>query len=119
MTGARSMQRLFVYGTLAPGRANAHVLAGIDGRWEEASVTGKRYAEGWGVALGFPGLVLDPQGEQVAGFLFSSEQLGAYWARLDEFEGEGYERVVARVKRSDGSWVDAYLYELKDMSPPA
>ena len=39
------MQRLFVYGTLAPGRANAHVLTGIDGTWEEASVTGKRYAE--------------------------------------------------------------------------
>lgn len=119
MTGARSMQRLFVYGTLAPGRANAHVLTGIDGTWEEASVTGKRYAEGWGAALGFPGLVLDPQGEQVAGFLFSSEQLGVHWARLDEFEGEGYERVVAQVKRSDGSRVGAWLYELKDRSPPA
>ena len=91
MTGARSMQRLFVYGTLAPGRANAHVLAGIDGRWEEASVTGKRYAEGWGAALGFPGLVLDPQGEQVAGFKdlhtgkFEEVMLICSAADLDDF----------------------------------
>ena len=30
------INRLFVYGTLAPGRANAHVLADIPGTWEPA-----------------------------------------------------------------------------------
>lgn len=111
--------RLFVYGTLAPGRVNAHVLDGIDGEWEPATVTGQLFAEAWGAATGFPGLVLDSQGKAVAGFLFSSGQLAEHWARLDEFEGEGYERVVAQVKRSDGSLVDACVYELKDKTPPA
>jgi gamma-glutamylcyclotransferase (GGCT)/AIG2-like uncharacterized protein YtfP len=33
--------RLFVYGTLAPGRPNEHVFAEIPGRWEAATVKGK------------------------------------------------------------------------------
>lgn len=33
-------QRLFVYGTLGPGRANEHVLNEIGGSWEKASVHG-------------------------------------------------------------------------------
>lgn len=34
------MQRLFVYGTLAPGRENFAVVESIEGQWEEASVKG-------------------------------------------------------------------------------
>jgi gamma-glutamylcyclotransferase (GGCT)/AIG2-like uncharacterized protein YtfP len=30
--------RLFVYGTLAPGRPNEHVLADLGGTWEPAYV---------------------------------------------------------------------------------
>ena len=47
-------ERLFVYGSLAPGESNAHVLAGIDGTWEPATVTGTLHPEGWGATLGFP-----------------------------------------------------------------
>ena len=32
------MERLFVYGTLAPGRPNEHVLGEIEGSWEAATV---------------------------------------------------------------------------------
>jgi gamma-glutamylcyclotransferase (GGCT)/AIG2-like uncharacterized protein YtfP len=63
--------------------------------------------------MGYPGLHLDEQGDEVEGFLFSSENLSAHWAALDEFEGEAYERVLANVKLKDGSTVDAYLYALK------
>lgn len=108
------MQRLFVYGTLAPGRANAHVLEGIDGRWEEAAVTGKLYPAGWGAAQGFPGLVPDECGDEVRGFVFSSDQLAAHWQRLDDFEGEGYLRVLATVTRKDGSKIEAFLYALSE-----
>lgn len=104
--------RLFVYGTLAPGRPNEHVLANVPGEWEPATVTGTLLQEGWGAAAGYPGIVLDQQGGEVGGFLFSSQELAGHWARLDEFEGEGYERVVTRVKRTDGTVVDAYIYKL-------
>ena len=83
--------RLFVYGTLAPGRSNAHVLATVPGTWEPATVRGTLFPEGWGAALGYPGIVLSVEGGEVPGLIFSSPELPAHWARLDEFEGEGYE----------------------------
>jgi len=107
------IQRLFTYGTLAPGRSNAHVLEDMDGTWENASARGKLYSEGWGAALGYPGIVLGETDEQVSGFLFSSTQLPDHWERLDEFEGEGYQRVLTTVHLSNGSQVEAFIYELK------
>ena len=58
-------------------------------------------------------------GEEVQGLVFSSEQLAAHWSRLDEFEGEGYERVLTKARLQDGSVVDAYVYELSDRGLPA
>lgn len=107
--------RLFVYGTLAPGHPNAHVLADVPGRWEPAVVKGRLLAEGWGSAIGYPGIVLDDAGEAVHGLVFSSDELAAHWARLDEFEGEGYERVPASAQLEDGSVVPAYVYALAGM----
>lgn len=106
------INRLFVYGTLAPGRSNAYVLAGVPGEWEPASVIGTLHQEGWGAAAGYPGIVLDEDGGVVAGFLFTSETLPEHWDRLDQFEGEGYERALTRAKRADGEIVDAYIYRL-------
>ncbi|WOH36381.1 gamma-glutamylcyclotransferase family protein [Thalassotalea fonticola] len=105
--------RLFVYGTLAPGRTNEHVLAEVPGTWESAIVKGKLLQEGWGAALGYPGIVLDELGEEVHGFIFCSEELSRHWTRLDEFEGEGYERVVTSAILEDGSVVATYIYILK------
>lgn len=104
--------RLFVYGSLAPGRPNEHVLADIQGEWEPATVTGTLLQEGWGAAMGFPGIILDECGGEVEGLLFSSENLAEHWARLDAFEGEGYERVLTKAKLKNGSVVDAYIYKL-------
>lgn len=105
-------EKLFVYGTLAPGRANAHLLEEIGGRWERASILGILHPQGWGAALGYPGVVLDDTGGEVPGYLFVSEGLSDHWEQLDEFEGEGYERVVARARREDGSLTEAWVYEL-------
>ncbi|HEY5803768.1 MAG TPA: gamma-glutamylcyclotransferase family protein [Lysobacter sp.] len=110
--------RLFVYGTLAPGRPNAHVLADVPGIWEPATVRGTLFAQGWGAAIGFPGIVLDDSGDEVQGLVFSSEQLPDHWARLDEFEGDGYARVLTRARLQDGSVVDAFVYTLSDRSLP-
>ena len=94
--------RLATYGSLAPGEVNHHQLAGLEGRWLRGTVRGRRVAAGWGVALGFPGLVLDESGPAVDVQVFESPDLPEHWARLDEFEGPGYRRVVARVSTPDG-----------------
>jgi gamma-glutamylcyclotransferase (GGCT)/AIG2-like uncharacterized protein YtfP len=94
--------RLFVYGTLAPGRPNAHVLADVPGTWEPATVRGELLPEGWGAALGYPVIILSEDGPEVAGFVFSSVELAQHWERLDAFEGEGYERVLTMAGLASG-----------------
>jgi len=106
------MQRLFVYGTLAPGRANHHILQSIPGSWEVATLRGKLFQEGWGTTNGCPGIVPLEDGGEVEGFIFSSEYLQDHWSRLDEFEGEGYERVSVKVRVNDSRYVEAYVYAL-------
>ena len=108
------MQRLFVYGTLVPGGPNEHVLSEIGGSWEAATATGILRQEGWGAAMGYPGIVLDAQGYEIQGFLFSSDKLSDHWPRLDAFEGPAYERVRTTVKRQDNETVDAFIYALRE-----
>ena len=106
-------ERLFVYGSLAPGRPNEHLLADVPGTWQPATATGFLRAQGWGAALGFPGIELDPHGDEVPGLVFTSEALARHWPRLDEFEGEGYERVTASVRLDDGQRVEAWVYAVR------
>ena len=108
--------RLFVYGSLAPGRTNEHLLAGVRGTWAPASVRGTLRQEGWGIAIGYPAIVLDPSGEEVQGLIFTSNELAAHWSRLDAFEGEDYQRVFTSVKLEDGTVVQAYIYALSGSS---
>ena len=105
-------QRLFVYGTLAPGRANHEVLRDIPGSWQSATLRGSLLQEGWGAAMGCPGIVPTLDGDEVEGFVFSSEHLSHYWSRLDVFEGEGYERVSVTVTVNGIHDVEAYVYAL-------
>ncbi|SHN48072.1 gamma-glutamylcyclotransferase family protein [Cryptosporangium aurantiacum] len=111
--------RLFVYGSLAPGRPNQHVLADVPGMWEPATVRGHLREEGWGADLGYPGILLDDSGPDVPGMLFSSPVLSEHWDRLDAFEGDGYRRVLAATRRDDGRPVAAYIYTLRQTSPAA
>jgi len=57
--------QLFVYGTLAPGRANEPQLDGLEGTWVQARVRGYLFEAGWGAAQGFPGIRLDNEGPEV------------------------------------------------------
>lgn len=107
--------RLFVYGTLAPGRPNAHILADIPGTWSRATVRGTLHAEGWGAAEGYPALVPDADGDVVQGLVFASDALAAHWPRIDAFEGDGYARVVVVAQLEDGSQVDAFVYALNSV----
>ncbi len=110
---SRSSARLFVYGTLAPGRPNEGVLSAIGGEWQAGTIKGALREAGWGAAMGYPGIDLDESGDAVAGFVFTSDRLGEHWGTLDEFEGDAYERVLTRVTLDDGRRVDAYVYALR------
>ena len=106
-------ENLFVYGTLGLGRPNEHILADIGNSWEAANVRGVLRDQGWGAEMGFPGIVLDESGKEIEGFVFTSENLAKHWASLDEFEGEAYLRVIAKVKLKNGNIIDANIYKLR------
>jgi gamma-glutamylcyclotransferase (GGCT)/AIG2-like uncharacterized protein YtfP len=74
-------------------------------------VDGMLVDAGWGASLGYPALVLDPTGSAIGVDVFESVDLPAHWARLDTFEGAGYERVVATVHMPTGD-ADASIYVL-------
>jgi len=105
--------RLATYGTLAPGRANHHQLARLKGQWRKGTVRGRLVEAGWGAALGFPGLVLDPLGPSVGVYLFESADLPHHWARLDTFEGTGYRRAITQVHTAEGA-LEAWIYVIAE-----
>ena len=107
-------ERLFVYGTLSPNCPNEHILKNIGGTFEKATVKGILYEKGWGAEMGYPGIKLDKKGEIVKGFLFSSNKLKEHWSELDKFEGEAYERVLAKVEVENKTTIEAFIYVLKD-----
>ena len=107
------LNRLFVYGTLAPGRPNAHVLSHLSGTWQNAGVRGRLLQAGWGAEQGYPGIVIDAAAAMVEGFVLSAEGLQHEWPRLDAFEGEQYQRVVTQALLADGQLVDVYVYQLR------
>ena len=103
--------RLAVYGSLAPGKPNEHILAAIGGTWRTGVVRGRLVSEGWGADLGFPALVLDPQGAPVEVQLLEADELVSHWDRLDAFEGDGYSRVVTDVAVGQET-IPAFIYVL-------
>src|ERR1700757_4318311 len=103
--------RLATYGTLSPGRINHSELAELQGAWRKGTVRGRLVEGGWGSALGYPGLILDSEGPVIEVHLFESPDLPHHWTRLDEFEGDGYRRVVTQVQAADGV-VNAFIYVL-------
>ena len=103
-------EALFVYGTLCPGRENEGILKEIGGTFEEASIKGKYFPEGWIDDFPYPGVDLDQGSEVIDGYLFRSPDLYKFWGRLDAFEGPNYKRIVAEVSGEDQSLVNAYIY---------
>jgi gamma-glutamylcyclotransferase (GGCT)/AIG2-like uncharacterized protein YtfP len=103
--------RLATYGTLAPGRPNHGQLSGLSGRWLLGGVRGSLVQEGWGADLGYPGLILDPDGPLVEVDVFESSALPHHWRRLDAFEGAGYRRVTTEVSTAEGV-LAAWIYVL-------
>ncbi len=97
-----ALYRLATYGSLALGGPNHHQLDGLEGRWLEGHVYGTLVDAGWGASLGYPALILDPDGSAIDVHVFESVHLPAHWSRLDDFEGPGYQRVVTDVSTATG-----------------
>jgi gamma-glutamylcyclotransferase (GGCT)/AIG2-like uncharacterized protein YtfP len=108
---ARTLERLATYGSLAPGRTNHHQLAGLEGRWLKGHVDGLLVDAGWAPVLAIRHWFLIPPARRLMSTSFESIELPAHWARLDAFEGPGYQRVVTTVHMPTGD-VDAYIYVL-------
>ncbi|MEM7612586.1 MAG: gamma-glutamylcyclotransferase family protein [Pseudomonadota bacterium] len=106
--------RLFVYGTLAPGRANHHILSGCAGTWESATLRGHLLDQGWGASMGYPGIVPSADGDVVEGYLLTSEYLPDHWNALDSFEGGAYARTSVQVQLAGGATVPAFVYALAE-----
>ncbi|HZF68995.1 MAG TPA: gamma-glutamylcyclotransferase [Gemmatirosa sp.] len=88
---------LAVYGTLAPGKPNHHVVAPLGGAWTQGVVEGELSPVGWGVTLGYPAFRPRSGGAPVAVHVLTSARLPAAWARLDAFEGAEYRRILVPV----------------------
>ncbi|WP_428525455.1 gamma-glutamylcyclotransferase family protein [Roseibium sp.] len=101
--------RLATYGTLAPGRVNHHHVENVEGTWTTGVIRGRLIEAGWGADLGYPGLVLDPNGDTIEVHLLVSIDLIDHWDRLDAFEGAGYQRVQVDVETAQGH-VPASIY---------
>ena len=108
------MNRLFVYGTLCPNRENAHILGGIGGHWQKASVHGTIHILDWGPDKGLPAIILNDKDSLVEGYLFSTEKLAENWQMLDDFEGFQYKRVQVKTFLDSGEIVQAWTYDMNE-----
>ncbi len=107
-----------LYGTLRPGGAAHFHVRDIPGTWSTGIVRGWTYDISWGPADGYPGITLDPGGNEIEVDVLESVRLASFWRRLDDYEGPGYVRVETRVASADGTSVSAWIYEtVTDIDP--
>jgi gamma-glutamylcyclotransferase (GGCT)/AIG2-like uncharacterized protein YtfP len=97
-------ERLVIYGTLAPGRANHYVIEGLRGQYCDCSVHG-RISE----VDGLPYFTWAPSEDSLGAQLLSSNQLPEKWGDLDRFEGDGYKRRLIPAT-TDGGLTVASIY---------
>lgn len=107
-------RRLVVYGSLAPGEENGHILAPLGGYWSEVTVRGRLVDRGWGAARGYPALVLHPADQTVAGHCITSIALPEVYDALDHFAGEEFVRLLHPYRTRDGGRGIANIYALAE-----
>ncbi|MEJ2147653.1 MAG: gamma-glutamylcyclotransferase, partial [Acidobacteriota bacterium] len=83
----RPSQKLFSYGTLAPGQRNHEVVSGLGGSWQTCGAYGQLDDVG-----GLQVFRWNPVGPRIKGQLLVSPDLPERWSQLDQFEGDSYKR---------------------------
>ncbi len=107
----RSHQTVFVYGTLRRGGSNHFRMAGAE-FITSGTITGRMYRIDW-----YPGIVLDPAGDEIHGEAYSVDP--DLLAALDVFEGVSagevdgseYRRVLTTVVKKDSKILNAWVWE--------
>jgi gamma-glutamylcyclotransferase (GGCT)/AIG2-like uncharacterized protein YtfP len=98
-------QKLFAYGTLAPGKPNHRILSGLQGTCEKCTTRGQLIE-----VSGLPVFRWKPFGPNIEGQLFVSPDLAQQWAQIDQFEGASYKRRMIAVVTNAGTVVaNVYL----------
>lgn len=108
------VERLIVYGTLAPGAPNHGQLRSIAGHWRQGWIHGDLLPEGWGSANGYPALRWRPAGPRVPAWLLESREMPAHWERIDEYEGGDYQRRPIPFETAGGGTIEGYCYYARD-----
>ena len=109
----RTSNHFAVYGTLAPGAPNHHVLESLSGEWRDGFVHGDLHQRGWGAQQGYPALCWNPRSGRIPVKLLVSEELEHHWERLDELEGPEYQRILVPVHSGDEVVAVANIYEAR------
>lgn len=107
---------LIIYGSLAPGEKNHHIISHIKGSWHKATIQGRIIDNGWSDnRSGYPEFQKVENGEAantLSVMAFISSELDAHWKLLDDFEAsENYSRVRISCKLENGEQKDAFIYE--------
>ena len=113
MSSSSFVQRLAVYGSLAPGEPHHCQIADVPGTWRRGWVSGVLHEEGWGATEGYPGIRLEQGGSRVDVHVLESTELGCHWQRLDEFEGREYHRVEIEIHGLDALPARGWIYALR------
>jgi gamma-glutamylcyclotransferase (GGCT)/AIG2-like uncharacterized protein YtfP len=117
----RTSHTLAVYGTLAPGQPNHHVVAPLRGEWTDGLIEGDLLPVGWGAALGYPGFRPRVGGDAVAVQVLRAPLLATAWPDLDRFEGPGYRRILVPVfstELSSGQPGERLLHTVANLYSP-
>lgn len=88
---------LAVYGTLAPGRQNYHIVEPLGGEWTDGLIEGTLQETGWGATQGYPAFRPAAGGPIVQIKVLKSNALPEGWRPVDEFEGPDYQRILVPV----------------------
>ncbi|MBS1956926.1 MAG: hypothetical protein JST89_22245 [Cyanobacteria bacterium SZAS-4] len=88
---------LAVYGTLAPGRQNYHIVEPLGGDWTDGFIEGDLQQTGWGATLGYPAFRPRAGGPILKIRILKSPLLPDGWKDVDDFEGPEYIRILIPV----------------------
>jgi gamma-glutamylcyclotransferase (GGCT)/AIG2-like uncharacterized protein YtfP len=117
MVTYRPHHSLIVYGTLAPGAPNHHIVGHIKGSWHKGTVVGTVENLGWGAGFGYLGFRHSDSGNRriINVFVLQSEELTANWQMLDEFEGSDYSRLLSMYVLENGTVGVGNIYSISEM----
>ena len=108
-------ETLAVYGSLAPGRSNYHIVEPLGGEWSDGFIEGDLFQTGWGAALGYWAFRPRAGGNRIDVKVLKSSRLCGAWRMLDDFEGDEYRRIlVAVMTEKNDLYTVANLYAAAD-----